>query len=293
MPVDPQGPAALHLVTRAVLEAIRRCLEKLGIEFLVLKGPHLAYVVYPDPLQRIWSDLDLLVRPADFQRAFDALREDGFVPVPFPPGRNRTRGRYYQWPLRSPLGLAVELHRGLAGYGAHPVRADLLFQRAEMFSYDGLPLRGLCTEDLLLSLCIHAAKERFDLEEKHLTDLRHLLARRVPDWQRFLESAGRARCAAAAWFLLSAIRTDAPPPPVGLMDRLQPDLARRRAIALFLDPTSPPFPSGRVQRSAFLKGILGWLLIDGIAARFTVLFRYGTLRIADLAPAPVGPRKDP
>ena len=77
---------ARHLVmTRELARALRRCAAD-GIDVIALKGPVLAETVYPDPALRPFSDLDLLVRPADRRRTDATLRASA------------TR----RWPTRTP-----------------------------------------------------------------------------------------------------------------------------------------------------------------------------------------------
>lgn len=52
-----------------------------NIPVIVLKGPALAFSIYPDPAIRSFSDLDLLVTPEHFVAARGALIRKGFKPV--------------------------------------------------------------------------------------------------------------------------------------------------------------------------------------------------------------------
>jgi hypothetical protein len=63
---------------RERLEHIVAALNERAIEVAVLKGAHTAYAYFPDPGTRIMSDLDLLVRPNDWERARQTLAGLGF-----------------------------------------------------------------------------------------------------------------------------------------------------------------------------------------------------------------------
>src|SRR5207245_8281909 len=101
-------------VERGLLELAPE-FERAGVEFLVLKGPAVAHTVYPDPSWRYFADLDLLVRPQDWQRACGLLVGLGFQrdhPEPCPGFVERFGGA----PAfrRSSGGGEVDLHRTLA-----------------------------------------------------------------------------------------------------------------------------------------------------------------------------------
>ena len=52
--------------------------QKAGIRVLVIKGPALAYSVYPNPATRSFSDIDLLMRPEQFLLAREVLLNNGY-----------------------------------------------------------------------------------------------------------------------------------------------------------------------------------------------------------------------
>jgi hypothetical protein len=66
------------LLMERQLRAILRAFEHEGIDALVLKGPALAATVYPHPATRLFSDIDLLVRPDQFLKAREALFQLGY-----------------------------------------------------------------------------------------------------------------------------------------------------------------------------------------------------------------------
>lgn len=59
-------------------EVLTNILEESGIPTVVLKGTA-ASVYYPLPELRIMGDIDILVRPEDFERAFQILQETGYI----------------------------------------------------------------------------------------------------------------------------------------------------------------------------------------------------------------------
>lgn len=63
---------------RTVLIPLLAALDKDGVKSVLLKGTALAYGLYPAPAQRSRGDTDLLVAPADLDRARAVLTAEGF-----------------------------------------------------------------------------------------------------------------------------------------------------------------------------------------------------------------------
>jgi hypothetical protein len=172
----PPGPAVkvgqMHRmeVARALrlTAELRRMMDGLsaaGIEALAYKGPVLAVQAYGDLAMRAFSDLDLLVRPADVPRALALLEADGYEPVMrFTPARERWFRRVdgdYQM-LDGERGVLVEVHARVQTlrFGI-AFDTDGLMRRAVPVSAGGAMLRTLADDDLLLVLCAHGAKHRW------------------------------------------------------------------------------------------------------------------------------------
>src|SRR3974390_3255465 len=137
-------------------------LATLGIEALPYKGLALAEVAYGDIALRHAGDIDLLIRPRDFPRVRDAVRELGYVPHL---ALSEAQERAY---LKTGYECAFD---GVAGPNLLEVQwaiqprfyaidfdMDRLFQRAVTVSVAGRPMKTPSSEDLLLVLSAHAAK---------------------------------------------------------------------------------------------------------------------------------------
>jgi hypothetical protein len=68
-----------HLQTVQALQRAVEALDRSGLPALVVKGPVLAAGWYADPAARDYHDLDILVDPAGFTAAIDALVAAGFA----------------------------------------------------------------------------------------------------------------------------------------------------------------------------------------------------------------------
>jgi len=209
--------------------AVRDALAVAGIDVLVLKGPHLACTVYEDPGVRKYGDLDLLVRPGDFSEAVRILLEKGYQPCKWDSRKAASSFDKYNWGFRSPLGVAVELHRNLAGFSRFCVDPDALFRASVLFNFGSTEARGLGTEDLLAHLCLHAGKSYFySIEIKHLVDVARLVGSKRIDWPIFLRKCRSFRIRVASFYtLLAAARVQGAAIPETTLDSLKPSCLRR------------------------------------------------------------------
>jgi hypothetical protein len=156
-----------------------------GIEFLAYKGPALAQLLYGNPAMRQFGDLDLLVRPQDVVPAQAALIELGYRP------RLRLSPRQEQSYFRSACEYVFEFNTDPHLLELHwqivprfySINFDMqaIFSRSQKITLDNLTVRTLGREDLMLALCVHAAKH----EWSQLAMLRDIfaLAQFGLDWQ--------------------------------------------------------------------------------------------------------------
>jgi hypothetical protein len=154
--------ARRNLKFTAELIRILDCLDAYGIAAVPYKGPLLAENVYGDITLREFSDLDILVRPADVPRAKVALGVLGYSPnSPFTPAQERAYLKSgYEFVFDGPAGRnLLEIQFAiLPRFYAVDFDLDAFFERALPASVGGRAVKTLSPEDLLLALCVHAAK---------------------------------------------------------------------------------------------------------------------------------------
>ena len=278
----PSEASVLHFITEVLLEQIKTLFDDRGIEFLVLKGPHLAYTVYENPGERTWCDLDLLVAPDAFGEAMVVMASAGHIVVP---GNDPSQARgYYCAAFSSPLSMVVELHQALAEHGRYPVNVKEWFRRARPFRLGKTEALGLCPEDLLLALCIHAAKGFFQvIERKHILDLARVTLHDPIDWKAFCVQAAKCGCAGAAYYaLLAARHQEGARVPDDVLDTLRPGRLRRRWLGQFLDPAAYPiFTAGNVE-AWWWYPFVGLPLIDRKRDWVRLAGAFTLLRLRDL-----------
>ncbi len=131
-------------------------LDGAGIPAVSLKGPVLGARLYRDAVHRPSTDIDLLVRMDDADRAIEALVAAGWS------WQDSARERYHRehhhhLHLTRPHVPMIELHiRGLVGFGTE-LPAEPLLERAVRFASPFGPTWVLTSEDELLYLALHAA----------------------------------------------------------------------------------------------------------------------------------------
>lgn len=141
-----------------LLVAVCHRLAEAEIEVRVLKGAAHARLLYSDPSERPYADVDLLVHGCDFGRAVAVLDGIGIVrpEAELRPGFDERFGKGAT--LRTTAGVGVDLHRTfLSGPFAMTVDADGLFQNPRMIDVGGTALGALGREELLMHACFHAA----------------------------------------------------------------------------------------------------------------------------------------
>ena len=181
--------------TLALERALLRIAREAGTEDLdhiVLKGPALAHRFYPDPSWRAFTDIDLLVRTADWRRACAVLERLGFHRQR-PEPRAGFDERFGKAAVHiDGQGLNVDLHRTLVlGSFGLWMRPEELFDRTIPFTVAGVPFRRLDDTAMLLHACVHAALGFQDPLLMPLRDLAQVTCLGNIDWEEFGRWAAR------------------------------------------------------------------------------------------------------
>ena len=235
---------ARHLVMTRELGSVLRHLAAAAIEAIVLKGPVLAEAVYPHPALRPFSDLDVLVRPADRLRADTALRGLG----------HRRVADEHSWEFdvaydgatlyETPAGVRIDLHWALLTEPRFVWNGDEagIWERAVPITVAGQEARGLVREDLVLYLAAHLAVHHALTGLVRAWDVALLLEREggALDWTTVLARAARSRVRRALFFVLLGAHTafDAPVPPE-VLARLRPAGPRAALLGSLVDGGDP------------------------------------------------------
>jgi hypothetical protein len=204
-----------HLLLTGALSQIGRAFGDAGLAWLVMKGPAVAALLYPEVTDRSYSDLDLLVHHRDYPRAMQILEDLDY------------RHDIHNW------ALAEEVLAGQVGMTQGPVHIDLhwhlhysrqdrrqyafdvesMIDRRRSVTLSGVTAPTLDPVDTLLTLAFHAARS-----DGHrllwLKDVERSLAVEAPDLDELTRRCHRQRCAAPVGIILertgSALSADIP-----------------------------------------------------------------------------------
>jgi hypothetical protein len=174
--VAPGGAGSMSRLDAAAAEAVAE-LERSGVDALLLKGSGLGALLYGPGGDRSFSDVDLLVAPAQIVAAEHGLARLGYVDTGADKGIDDIGGvvHAHTW-VRSSAGPPIDLHRWLPGSRADPAVAwEALLPRRTWIQVGGRSLPVLDRVGQAMHLATHAAQHgpAFD---KHVSELELALA---------------------------------------------------------------------------------------------------------------------
>ncbi len=152
------------LARMAELCRILKLFAQNGIHAIALKGPLLGHLYYNDYTLRECKDLDILVKPADTERAFTLLTDSGYelttVLWKSPKQKVLYTNTYYHYNLyNTTSGIQVELHWRLnlaegetSGQPSDPFSGELITQQV-----GGQVVHLLSATDNFIYLCVHGS----------------------------------------------------------------------------------------------------------------------------------------
>ena len=266
---------ARALAGAAELRRIVRACDVAGLRMLAIKGPVLAWHAYGDIGARPFTDLDLLVAPADVPRTVDLLRELQYTAeYRFSTRRDawfrRVDGDY---PLvHTATGQLVELHArplSLRFSGMAPFEA--LWERRSIVPLADWPVPSLGDDDTFLLQALHGAKHRWERLE-WVGAMGELLRLRAGDVESLIAAAPSAQRAILLACQVAAEWVGAP-----LSQRTRDMCGRSRGITRLAQQAWHRVAEGaRDEGSAETAGKLAFnfRLQRGIAARLRFAYRW-------------------
>ena len=194
----------------AALATILPALQAAEVPTILLKGPVLSRLVYPERTLRPYSDLDLTVREPDEARVVQTLLGTGLEEVPHGAEVERLThahhvhggGAFHRVFMAPAGGVMVELHLDPLQMGLKPTLEAARWERAR--PVEALPgALMLSVEDQIIQLSVHVHKHGFS-RLIWLKDL-DLLVRtygETLDWSIVLSSARAEGVEGSVWYTL-------------------------------------------------------------------------------------------
>jgi hypothetical protein len=219
--VPPEFLAEIHdkaarktirgLVMASELAHVMRNFETAGLTAITFKGPTLAYLAYGDVALRDSADLDIYIPRPQFKTALKLLHSDGYRESSAAFRTSLAGGCEVALKRQNPA-CEIDLHWQFSPPYFLQFDAARAFRRSVIVQASGLVARTLCTEDLLIYLSIHAARECWAI--RPICDVTALLTNQRIDWDDLLRETLRSRCwrAVAVGLRLAANVLDAPVP---------------------------------------------------------------------------------
>lgn len=186
----------LHL-TAELLELIK-LLESHDIPALAFKGPILAASAYGDLSLRQFGDLDVLVQKHDVERAIKLVAARGYQRSALAPSALKHKQKDVGLVSRDGQ-VRLELHWRLSRiYFSfaldHKRNARQMWKRLERVRIAGSDVRTMPAPDLLLYLCLHGSKHRWE-RLLWVCDIAELIgAYPELDWTALLKTARKLGC---------------------------------------------------------------------------------------------------
>jgi hypothetical protein len=227
--------SAIHMAL--MYRNIRKVLAQLaesGMDYMVVKGPALAYTVYPDPALRAFNDLDLVVRERDWAAMHRLLVGMGFrqeEDLPQPPPKLVSQAVLYESKYRHQgMRLMVEVHYDdLLNAGLASRDVEGFWQRAVRIDVEGLPVKVLSLEDQLIHLCAHAHYHGYT-RLNCFSDMAFIVRDQAAqlDWERLLQTVRIEEAQVGVYYSLRFLnQLLGVGVPEGVLAALQPDRFRR------------------------------------------------------------------
>jgi hypothetical protein len=196
---------ASGMKSKALLAAALDALAHERIAPILLKGHGLTARFYPQAFDRACTDVDLLVRRIEMDRAAAVLRGLGLVESS-ELGDVRAKHHPHHRLFASPSG-AVELHFRLVGLFGGSLSSEAVFPRSEAFLIEGKPVRYLGVEDELVYLATHATAHLLE-RLAWLYDLKLFLRKHDPlDLSSVIQVAQASGLSVPTFVALNAART--------------------------------------------------------------------------------------
>jgi hypothetical protein len=240
-------------------------LDRAGIESRVLKGVALSHTAYPDPSDRVFGDVDVLVPASQLRAAAQVIAERFDAPGAPPELRRGFDDRFGKEAMIRVGAVEVDVHRTFVE-GAYGLTVELseLFAPPYRFPLGGHELDALPQPQRLLHACYAAAFGDWPPRLMSLRDVAQLILKEQPHILDVLMMARRwqaeavvARAIVTTWTELAL--TDRPPV-VEWAFRYEPTRRERLLLAAHQGPAR-----------AFTRHVAAVLVLSGTGDRLAYL----------------------
>jgi len=190
------------------LSEVIKVFQSNDIPVIVLKGAHLAKVVYGNIAIRQMCDLDLLVQESDLPKVVKAMLEMGYSPVrPYTMEGEYTKKRLPSFIKKNAIPIEIHWH---IKHRSVPFSIDTngLWKRAQPASINDLQVMVLSPEDLILHLCVHATHHIMKAGLRPFCDLFEVIRhyRDEIDWKQVQHRSLEWKAERPLYIMLSVLK---------------------------------------------------------------------------------------
>lgn len=188
--------AARHYVLSEILKKTIALFKGEGIESIPFKGPVLSQMLYGNNPARVFSDIDILVSETDALKAKNILIENGYQPeVRLNDKQEHVYMNFeFDFKLLGENGnIIIELHWDMSGrYLTGPLTLQKIRPFLKDIGFEGISVKTLCPEMLLVYLCVHSSKHLWETLEQVFAVF--TLLKQQPDLDKVVRFAGELNC---------------------------------------------------------------------------------------------------
>lgn len=198
--------ASRNLLLYHELSHVLETFNQAGIPTIVLKGAFLAEHIYENIGMRPMSDIDIMVREEDLQRAADCMISIGFSSKLYQ--RETAPTDSHELPeFFKPNGPVIDIHWSIASPNApFKIERDEIWKRAPAVKFSNLEAMVLSPEDLILHLSMHVAYQHaFAMGLRPFCDITETLNHNLDtlDWRQIQARATQWAAAKSLFISLS------------------------------------------------------------------------------------------
>ncbi|MDR2841133.1 MAG: nucleotidyltransferase family protein [Paludibacter sp.] len=177
-----------------------------SIFVIPLKGIYLAEKLYNDIGLRKMSDIDLLTSENDAQKCIEILAQNGYISDNY---KSETpEERMIHFPAMRQGEISIEIKSLLNKHQGNLMTEEEIFARLQPISLNQTQCYELEINDLLIFICLHAAKHFYSGYKMNFTslyDIANILSTRKINWREVEDKCLKYRCTAEVFNLISLV----------------------------------------------------------------------------------------
>ncbi|MEW5854936.1 MAG: nucleotidyltransferase family protein [Myxococcota bacterium] len=197
-----QGAVAQALMVDRVRRNVLVLAEEAGVKVAVLKGAFTEPALHGGSGLRVITDVDLLCSADGARMLHETLARHGYRR--FGDARPASTADAFEWTYQPPGGgpVLVDLHRQPCEPAYFRLDLDGWLTRTRPWPTARGPIPGLCAEDMLMSVAVHAASHGFELDLRTFHDVALLAAGPGVDLGGVVTQARAAGAEVPVWLTL-------------------------------------------------------------------------------------------